>query len=344
MKYCWFIILGLTLASCISVKPNYSIGEKPTPAIPDYSQEKFWAALPSRADLADVVPDTSLFKDRQATGEVDVFFLHPTTYTGKKGQKNWNASLDDAVLNSSTDEGSIKYQGSIFNGVGRVYAPRYRQAHYHSYFTADTKSATAAFKIAYDDVKSAFEFYLKNYNQGRPIIIAGHSQGAQHGYTLLKEYFDQKALEQQLVVAYLIGMPIPKAEMKNIALCEDERAVNCFCSWRTFKKGHLPKKGKTGDHIGVTNPLTWETTSAYAPASLNQGAILRKFEGGLLPEVTDAQINDGYLWASKPDFAGSIFITFKNYHVADLNLYYTNIRKNAQGRAQEFLNINRAAK
>jgi len=324
---------------CISMKPKYSIAEKASPAAPDYSQKKFWAALPDSTDLADAIPDSTVFRDRQAESSVDVFFIHPTTFTGKRGEKDWNARLDNEKLNLRTDEGSIKYQGSIFNGAGRIYAPRYRQAHYHSYFTDDEASAKRAFQIAYSDIKAAFEYYLENENQGRPIIIAGHSQGAQHGHSLLKDYFDEKPLREKLVVAYLVGMPIKKDGLKEIGLCKDEKETHCFCSWRTFKKGYIPKKTVIGDQYGVTNPLTWKTGNALAPVELNEGGILRKFEGGLLPKVSDAQVREGYLWASKPDFAGSIFITFKNYHIADLNLYYANIRKNAQLRAQEFLSL-----
>ena len=46
--------------------------------------------------------------------------------------------------------------------------------------------------VAYADVKRAFDYYLENYNNGRPIIIAGHSQGSGHGMRILKEYFDDK--------------------------------------------------------------------------------------------------------------------------------------------------------
>jgi hypothetical protein len=45
-------------------------------------------------------------------------------------------------------------------------------------------------------VKTAFLYYLQHYNNGRPIIIASHSQGATHGKRLLKEFFDGKELQK----------------------------------------------------------------------------------------------------------------------------------------------------
>src|SRR5512139_1181819 len=93
--------------------------------------------------------------------------------------------------------------------IARIYAPRFREAHISNYFTKDTIAALKAFDLAFQDVKKAFEYYLNNYNHGRPIIIASHSQGTTHALRLLKEYFEDKPLYNQLVAAYLVGMPIP---------------------------------------------------------------------------------------------------------------------------------------
>lgn len=90
------------------------------------------------------------------------------------------------------------YQASLFNEVGKIYAPRYRQAHIFAFFSEDTVSAAKALDLAYLDIKNAFEYYLNNYNQGRPIILAGHSQGAAHLIRLMKEYFDNNELRKNL--------------------------------------------------------------------------------------------------------------------------------------------------
>lgn len=76
------------------------------PSVPDYSLMEHWAAHPDKKDMADQVPGEGL-KDYQSSSQVDVFFLHPTTYT-RKG-KVWNADLRDAKLNEKTDETTIKY-------------------------------------------------------------------------------------------------------------------------------------------------------------------------------------------------------------------------------------------
>jgi len=334
---CMLFGLGLiSQFSCATVKPKGEVFTYDHPSKPDYANRDNWAALPDKEDLADVTPHPDL-KDMQSKAMVDVFFLHPTTYTGGKGENQWNGPVNDKGLNQKTEAGSIKNQASIFNGVGRVYAPFYRQAHLNAYFNKDTVKAKAAFELAYQDVITAFQYYLDNYNQGRPIIIAAHSQGTTHGKVLLKEFFDDKALQNQLVAAYLVGIPVEKDYFSNIKVCETPEELNCFCTWRTWKKKHFPKDHQVNNNIAVTNPLLWTTAETLAPKELNEGSVLRKFEKSFYPKITDAQVKDGVLWITKPKFPGSFLVWFKNYHIADYNLYYVNVRKNAQLRAKLYL-------
>ena len=69
------------------------------------------------------------------------FFCIQRPTREKKGHKLWNGPIDDGALNLRTDDGTILYQASIFNGAGQIYAPRYRQAHLHAYFTKDKATA-----------------------------------------------------------------------------------------------------------------------------------------------------------------------------------------------------------
>ena len=331
-----FLISIFILQSC-AVKPKTGYVEANVPPAPDYSNPRYWAALPDFKDKADSLPDPTL-SDNQRDASADVFFLHPTTYTGnKKGHNLWNGPLDDPVLNQKTDNGSILYQASIFNGAGKIYAPRYRQAHLQVYFTEDKATARRALDLAYLDVKAAFEYYLKNYNNGRPVIIASHSQGTTHAMKLVKEYFDDQPEQERLIVAYLVGIPVPGDYFKSIPPCDKPDDTGCFCSWQTYKKGHYPKHQKKNSGVVATNPLTWTTSTEYAPKSLNEGGILRNFNKKF-PALADAQVHDGLLWISKPKFPGSFFVWTSRYHIVDYNLYYYNVRKNAMQRVDAFLN------
>ncbi len=318
------------LASCASVRP---FSANSVPPVPDYSKKSCWAAHPTEKDNADKTPDPKLV-DMQPEAQVDVFFLHPTLFFGE-GKVGWNAAIDDDKVNNKVDGSTILFQASAFNGTGKVYAPRYRQANYRSFFHEDTASARLALELAYSDIKSSFEYFLKNYNQNRPIILAAHSQGTVHAKRLIKEYFDGKPLGRRLVVAYLVGWPIRKEEFKTITPCETPEQTSCFCTWRSFKYGHTPTDVKLGEEIAVTNPLTWKTDGLYADKSLNEGMLGRKF-GPVLPQRADAHAMNGILWVHKPKFPGSFFFRRKNYHIADYNLFYLNLRNDAKRREGYF--------
>lgn len=309
-----------------------------TPPPPDYSLETSWSALPTKNDNADRVPRSSGMTDIQNIATADVFFIHPTSYLKHTAKSTgWNADVTDSVTNSKTDEGSILYQASAFNGAGKVYAPRYRQAFIYSYFTPEKNKATQAFDTAYADVKRAFEYYLANYNHGRPFIIASHSQGTTHAKRLLQEYFDnEKNLSEKLIAAYLIGMDVYDTLYTVLKPCTDPFDSRCFVTWRTYARNYYPPWYQKPSREAVcTNPLTWRTDSIYAERDLNVGGILRRFDK-VIPRLSDAQVQDGVLRIHKPHFPGRIFFNFKNYHIVDYNLFYFNIRDNARDRVRMF--------
>jgi hypothetical protein len=202
-------------------------------AIPDYSNLNMWAAHPYKYDPSDSIPKPFIKEGKDST--VDVFFIHPTTFTDPARVWQFNADVNNDTLNAKTDYSSILYQATIFNQQGRVFAPRYRQAHYGMYAYPDTARARMAFDTAYSDIRRAFKYYLEHH-KGRPIIIAGHSQGTQHAKTLIKEFFDGQLLKNRLVAAYLVGMPVTKDEFQTIPPCTDSLQTGCFVSWRTFQK------------------------------------------------------------------------------------------------------------
>lgn len=326
----YLFLFAIILSSCSKkhyVLSSAIINKNRTP---DYSNLNDWAAHPWKWDPSDSVPKP-LRKNFVKDSVVDVFFIHPTTLTRKK-DSSVNAYIDDSILNRKTDYSSILYQASVFNEQCRVFAPRYRQAHYRNYFIKDTVLAKQAFDLAYEDVKNAFEYYLKHYNNGRPIIIASHSQGTTHAARLLKEYFEEKLLQNKLVCAYIIGMPTPVGYFTGIRPCKDSLDTGCFMGWRSFKKNYEGTDyilDETFTSI-VTNPLTWTSGTDHAKAKLNKGSILTKFNK--LNRGVDAQIHKNILWTGKPKFFGNFLLRSKNYHIGDINLFYINIRENVKTR------------
>lgn len=311
-----------------------SITTPPSP--PDYDQLNHWASHPEKKDSADVVPCKSELQCQQENADVDVFFIHPTTMPLKS--KNWNASLDNEKLNKTTDKLAIKHQASIFNGSCRIFAPRYRQAHYKTFrtlfFDAEHPDAKGALDLAYEDVKQAFEYYLENHNNDRPIVIAAHSQGSNHGRRLLKEYFDGTELQDLLVAAYLVGMPIRASMYEHIEPCNNADDIGCYNTWNTYRWGTKV----TAYHEGavVTNPVNWTTDDTYASTEESKGFVLRAFDK-FLPNKLDAKCSDGILWVHKPKFPGSFLLMTDNYHIGDYNLFYMDVRENVANRVDQFM-------
>lgn len=337
-RFIFFLVGAVFLVSCASSHISKTLFEAPAKPLanPDYSDLNNWAAHPWKHDPSDSVPKP-LRKNYHPDSTVDIFFIHPTSYLDKTMPFGYNAPIDDAALNLKTDNNSILYQASIFNEAGRVFAPRYRQANYYAYFSTDTAAAIAAFNFAYEDVKKAFEYYMEHYNNGRPFIIASHSQGSTHAKRLIKECIEGGPLQNKLIAAYLIGMPIEPTYFSKIPACATPDQTGCVCSWRTFKEGYTDTFVQKEKFTAiVTNPLTWAASTPEISRRENQGAVLRNFNK-LVPCVANAQVHDGVLWTVKPHFFGSIFLKSTNYHIADYNFYYLSVRQNAEQRINAFL-------
>lgn len=326
IAYC----LLLFLSSCLV--PLKSFERSKTPSAPDYSQTKYWVALPTMKDSADAIPYKSNLKDDQANAKADVFFIYPTMYwTGR----HWNADVHKKSLNHRIQKSSIRNQAAVFNGSAKIYSPYYRQAVLYS-FTKMYGSGKKAIDFAYRDVKIAFDYYLKNYNKGRPIIIASHSQGTWHAERLLHEYFDaDSVLRKKLVAAYIIGGKVKKNSFRNIPSCDSATQTGCVICWNARRAGRKTDR-YFGDSLECVNPLTWKHDTSYASVSLNHGSVPFGFSE-INQGIADAQVSPtGLLWVHKKNKKG--FPSGKRYHILDYNLYWMNIRENVKQRIDAYLN------
>ncbi|MDZ7605614.1 MAG: DUF3089 domain-containing protein [Cyclobacteriaceae bacterium] len=310
-----------------------------TPAPPDYSNLYFWAASPHKTDASDQIP--AFLKDEKREILADVFFIHPTIYDNDADTASANAWLNDEKVNTETDNTTILLQASVFNGSCRVFAPRYRQANMEVLYKIGTPPATAALDLAYSDLKNAFQYYLKNENNNRPIVIAGHSQGALHAVRLLKEFFDGTPLQKQLVCAYIPGFRIKNEDFKNDCPSEKPTQTGCFAGWRSYVKGEMPKKleAEKGNSICV-NPLTWNTSTDWPSPEVHKGIMLG-FES-IIPNTLSAGIepNTKILWVDIPPPILEMLEKKKDLHIYDFNLFWMNIRENVKLRIEAWFKAN----
>jgi hypothetical protein len=344
-----FVFRDLLLfgAMYIFTKPGEAFSDAAVPAAPDYARTEYWAALPDRVDLADTVADPSAH-DAQADADVDVFFVHPTTYYSRKG---WNQPLPDAQADAVTDGLVLRGQAAVFNACCRIYAPRYRQATLFSFFD-ESGDGKQALDVAYADVEAAFDYFLDHYSRGRPFILASHSQGSRHLALLLHDRFVGSALVSRLVAAYPIGYAITKAELPaDVPVCATATQTGCVVTWNAVgpkARSYRP----THDNICV-NPLSWRADGERADFALNQGSVsfgVIDMRGGpallmaprvarIVPGVADAQCVDGQLLVSEihAGDSGVFKIGQDNYHLYDYALFSMNLRDNASARVAAYM-------
>jgi hypothetical protein len=329
-KYISVLIISFGLQSCLF--PPRAFEKSRHPKAPDYSKQEHWAALPSKEDKADLtIPNTGVI-DKQSEAKADVFFIHPTTY---RAGPIWNARLNMRMVNKRTDRLSMLYQASAFNGSCRVYAPRYRQASLVTYIEKKG-NAPKVFGLAYQDVRQAFLYYLNNYNQGRPFIIAAHSQGTDHAIRLINEFIKKdSALYGRFIVAYLIGRPINNKSVTAIQPCDSAEQCKCYNAWNVVPWGDsLLFRARARSLVSV-NPLTWKRDTAYAPHSLNLGGLPlnHKF---IDVGVADAKVAaNGLVWVHRPKYRSNrdyLYIESNSFHTVEYNLFYMNIRENVKQR------------
>ncbi len=325
---------GVVLTSCIF--PLHSFDKSKAPQPPDYSKTETWAALPTKKDNADLtIPGTSI-ADKQADAKVDVFFIHPTTY--RIGFK-WNARMGRRKTNKRTDRLTLRYQASVFNGSAKVYVPRYRQASLVTYL--DKKgNAPKVFNLAYQDIKQAFLYYIKNYNNGRPFIIASHSQGTDHAVRLINEFIKKdSALYKQFVAAYVMGRPVAKETITTIPQCKKADDCGCFNTWNAVPWGEKLLFRQDAGHLVCNNPLNWKTDTTYAPASLNKGSLPLSYKC-IDTCIADAKIvENGLLWVHRPLHKTNkdyLYIKSESFHVLEYSFFYMNIRENVEQRIKTY--------
>ena len=325
-KYLPFYFLIILIISCASPPKGFNSLELLD--APDYSHEKNWSALPFRKDVADKIPKNETWI-HDSLKQVDVFYVHPTLYSHGK---TWNAKLNNKSLNRRIDKFPVKIQSTPFNHVGRVYAPRYRQAILESYFDT-TGVGKQALSFAYEDVKNAFEYFLKHYNKGRPIIIASHSQGSNHCRKLLKEYFDNEAMKQQLVAAYIVGFAVFPEDYELLEPCEQATDNHCYITWASYQKDYYPsKKNKLSQHLlgnVCINPVSWTRDTLM---TTGKGAFLLNINKKKYK--VKCQIKDNYLWV---DTNMTFFKRKKTLHTIDYNLFWYDIRENAKIRVDNYI-------
>ncbi|PCJ82264.1 MAG: hypothetical protein COA49_01850 [Bacteroidetes bacterium] len=295
------------------------------PCLPDA-----WAVHPEHRPL-NFVPKGA---EKGVGNKCNIFFIHPTTFRGLG--ENWNADWNNDSVNEITDTWAIKHQASVFVGMGAIYAPRYRQAHLRSFYI-DSADSEKSLNLAYSDIKAAFHWFLEREDDGKPIILAGHSQGSYHLIRLMKEFFDGTPLQNRLIAAYIPGMELDPEYFTNIPPLLCPNSTGGYVRWMTVTEGHFPKYYKqTMSNNIVVNPIHFKANlTEYSDYNLHKGTLTRKFKFRY-PKSLSARPHEGLLWIKPLHPPLGALIRLKDWHVADYNLFWPNIRENIALRINSF--------
>jgi hypothetical protein len=296
------IVAGL-IAGTIDVAAQPPPAAQPAAEIKpnDYTDDASWLCRPGRnGDACDVdLTTTIVAADGTLTREtftadpqapIDCFYVYPTVST--------DATANSDMTADPAERNVILQQFARFASKCRVFAPIYRQITLRGLQTALATGADplALFSkgLQYDDVRDAWQHYLKTDNRGRGVVLIGHSQGAFILQGLIANAIDGKPVQQQLVGAYILGATFltPKGkdgggQFKQIPLCRKAGQIGCVVNYSAFRSTVTPPGntlfGKSSDpamSASCTNPATLGAGGAPLKAYLSATNRMIAMSGG----------------------------------------------------------------
>lgn len=205
---------------------------------------------------------------------IDCFYVYPTVST--QPTPNANLHIDPAETNVAL------LQAARFSEDCRVYAPMYRQATIAAIF--DGEKGVNAVEL-YEDVLSAWSYYLAHYNDGRGVVLIGHSQGSFVLESLIKLEIETHPDQlSKIVSAILLGgnvnvpssqpattgsspssgpalgtTPLQGATFSSISPCRSSSQTGCLIAYSSFDATPPADSlfGRTsvpGEEVLCTNP------------------------------------------------------------------------------------------
>lgn len=276
--------------------------------------------------------------------QADVFLICPTVDMKDES----NMSLDDGETKAAF-LGALNMERGIYEDSARLYAPYYRQAAMKVYELEEAEREPYL-ETAYADISAAFSCYLEKYNHGRPIILAGFSQGADMCYRLMMDYFGDGELADRLVAVYAIGWALTDdmtAEYPQLKAASGETDIGVVisfeCEAESVESTFIMPEGTKALSV---NPLNWRTDGTAAVKEENAGACFTDYDGNIVTEVRalcGAYIDTdrGVLKVTdilKEDYPAMIpGLPDGAYHIYDYQFFYRNLQENVKVRLDQYM-------
>lgn len=323
-----------------------------SPAPPDTSPSPS-ATLQTGADgpITDYAdPSNWLHVAAPASKAVDAFYVYPTAYSKPAGTDDEIAAVTDPGMRKGAAS-AYERQASAFADVANVFAPYYRQVDATYALTLPQAQHVQVMEGApLIDVTAAFEYYLAHFNQGRPFLIVGHSQGADVSLHLLSSYVAARpALLARMIAAYVPGYSVTPdylAANPGLRFGRSATDIGVILSWNT----EAPTVEGTDPVVLpgalAINPITWTTTTAHASAAQSLGSWLPDADGVFrkVPHYADAQVDPqrGAVISTTPAVdlwspGGAGHFAKGVYHSFDFPFFYFDVQANAKARVGAWL-------
>lgn len=211
----------------------------------DYSDGKNWLCRPGRQDACAVdlnatvvAADGKLKQEKWSANPkapVDCFYVYPTVSTDPTPNSDMNAGPEELAV--------IRAQAARFGSECRVFAPLYRQVTLTALRAAIAgRPMTADRALTYNDVVDAWKHYLANDNQGRGVVLIGHSQGSGVLTQLIRNEIDGKPDQERIISALLLGtnVAVPKGKdvggaFQHMPLCRSASQTGCVIAYVSFR-------------------------------------------------------------------------------------------------------------
>ena len=280
--------------------------------------------------------------------DVDVIYFYSTTFNKASDDAPDIADIDDVGMRTGAQV-ELKLQASVFEEDCNVYAPYYRQISAPYALTLSDEEADDLLRYsASQDPSRALDYYFEHYNNGKPFILAGHSQASQILTMILSDYMkEHPEYYDRMIAAYVIGYSVTEDYMKanpHLKFAEGADDTGVIISYNTEGPGNKDQHNAVVVEGAISiNPLNWKRDETYASASENKGALLTV--GEITAGVADARIDlergvvvcesvDPAVYGI-PESAHALFGP-ESFHNCDYGLYYMNLRENVKVRIAAF--------
>ena len=326
----WWIALATSCSSNETTENNPN-NEEYLPAAPNYADSRYWYQAPETGDKP-----------------ADVFYVVPTciwNWEAETGDTSYYMNPLDEAQREAVDRS--EYLGyALFSKSCRFFAPYYRQISMEAWMQSPSE-IERRYQNAHQDIVAAFRYYMDNLNQGRPFILAGHSQGAKAVIELLKHTLTADEYER-LVAAYAFGFSVSQEELDRYPYLRpandsiDTPALICYNSV-SRPEAVSPL---FANNRAIINPLNWRTDETPAAPAENRGSVffhadqssdtLFQTVGARIDRSLHALIIEGL--NDEDYFIPSIQSLFPkgNYHVQEINLYFLNLQQNLERRVHAY--------